>query len=181
MRADNIALSSEESFEVMRSTIDALAAYPDRFEVLYDAVPRARKHWAPQSWEGYDGERFTPIEHLCHVRDIEIDGYHVRLRRALEESNPELESIDGYVLAEERAYGSTDEREAMARFRGARAETVSLVRSLTEAQLARPALFEGSALTVRGLVHYLCRHDYLHLAGLQWLLAKMDAERQRNG
>jgi hypothetical protein len=29
---------------------------------------------------------------------------------------------------------------------------------------------------LRGLVHLLCSHDQQHLAGLHWLLAKIDAE-----
>jgi hypothetical protein len=31
------------------------------------------------------------------------------------------------------------------------------------------------AVTVRGLVHNLCSHDQQHLAGLQWLLARIAA------
>jgi hypothetical protein len=30
---------------------------------------------------------------------------------------------------------------------------------------------------VRGLMHYLCSHDQQHLAGLQWLLGKIEAAR----
>jgi hypothetical protein len=30
---------------------------------------------------------------------------------------------------------------------------------------------------LRALVHYLCSHDQQHLAGLQWLLGKVDAAR----
>lgn len=164
----------------MQSTIDALAGFPDKLESAYRSVPEGYKHWAPESWEGLNGETFTAIEHICHVRDIEIDGYHVRFRRAIQENNPELESMDGYALARERAYGAADERDVLNRFRNARFETVRLIGGLSEEQLGRRAIFEGSALTVRGLVHYLCRHDYLHLAGLQWLLAKIDgAQRGR--
>jgi hypothetical protein len=44
--------------------------------------------------------------------------------------------------------------------------------------LDRTAEFEGyGALTLRSLVHYLCSHDQQHLAGLQWLLGKIDASR----
>jgi hypothetical protein len=32
-------------------------------------------------------------------------------------------------------------------------------------------------VTLRALVHYLCSHDQQHLAGLQWLLGKLDAAR----
>jgi hypothetical protein len=161
----------------MHATLDELAAFPGRLEALYDAVPAACRHWAPDSWDGLNGETFTALEHVCHVRDIEIDGYHVRLRRALTESNPELASIDGYAFAQARSYGTSDADDALARFRSARAETLRLIQGLGEEQFGRPARFEGADVTVRGLVHTLCRHDYLHLAGLQWLLAKIDAAR----
>jgi hypothetical protein len=32
-------------------------------------------------------EPLTAIEQVCHVRDIEIDGYHRRFHRALDEVN----------------------------------------------------------------------------------------------
>ena len=63
-------------------------------------------------------------------------------------------------------------------FSDARARTVETNARLDDAQLARTAEFEGyGPLTLRSLVHYLCSHDQQHLAGLQWLLGKIEAER----
>ena len=62
------------------------------------------------------------------------------------------------------------------RTRMARAQTMEIISSLSDAQLARTAVFEGyGPLTMRSLVHYLCSHDQQHLAGLQWLAGKIDA------
>jgi len=59
-----------------------------------------------------------------------------------------------------------------------RAQTVALIAELTSAQFERTAVFEGyGALTLRSLVRYLCSHDRQHLAGLQWLLGKIEATR----
>lgn len=45
-------------------------------------------------------------------------------------------------------------------------------------QLRRSAVFEGyGQLSLQSLVHYLCSHDQLHLADLQWLLGKIEATR----
>lgn len=64
----------------------------------------------------------------------------------------------------------------LAAIREARRETLDLVSRLTPEQLSRTGEFEGyGSLTVRGLVHYLCSHDQQHLAGMQWLLGKIDA------
>ncbi len=159
-------------------TLDTLFAFPQQLEAHYAAIPIAYKHWTPDSWDGVPSEPLTAIEQVCHVRDIEIDGYHIRFDRTLHESNPTLASIDTEALAKERAYGTSDGEPALAAFRAARAQTIALIAGLTPAQLDRTAVFEGyGALTLRSLVHYLCSHDQQHLAGLQWLLGKIEAAR----
>lgn len=159
-----------------RTTLDTLAAFPAQLEAHYAAIPKAFRHWAPPSWEGVPSEPLTAIEQVCHVRDIEIEGYLVRFRRTLEEHNPLLGSIDTEALARDRAYGSSDVEAAFADFRTARAETLALISGLTAAELARTAVFEGyGPVSLRSLIHYLCSHDQQHLAGLQWLLGKIEA------
>jgi hypothetical protein len=155
-------------------TLAALAEFPRRLEAYYGIVPSERKNWTPSSWDGVPSEPFTPVEQICHVKDIEIDGYHVRLRRTLEERHPLLASIDGERLAQERAYGSAEAAHVLRDFARARGETLALISRLTPQQLSRTAEFEGHAITLRGLVHNLCSHDQQHLAGLQWLLARME-------
>ena len=162
----------------MQTTFAALAAFPAELEKHYAAFPAEFVHWAPQSWVGVPSEAFTAIEQVCHVRDIEIEGYQVRFQRTLSEDTPHLPSIDSEALARARDYGRGDVRRAFAEFRAARERTLSLLRGLDAAQFARPARFEGyGRVTVRGLVHYLCSHDQQHLSGLQWLLGKIDAAR----
>jgi hypothetical protein len=159
-------------------TLTALAAFPDQLEAHYTAFPPDFVHWAPASWDGVPSEALTAIEQLCHVLDIEVDGYHLRFARALNETHPTLVSIDTDALARERHYGSADAAATLAAFRVARAKTVVLIAGLSPAQLDRTAMFEGyGPLTVRSLVHYLCSHDQQHLSGLQWLLGKIEAAR----
>jgi hypothetical protein len=159
-------------------TIAALEAFPQQLEAHYAAVPTEFKHWAPSSWEGVPSEPLTAIEQICHVRDIEVDGYHVRFHRTLNESDPTLASIDTEALVRERSYANSNAADAFASFRDARSRTVALISGLTSQQLERTAVFEGyGPVTLRSLVHYLCSHDQQHLAGLQWLLGKMDASR----
>jgi hypothetical protein len=156
-------------------TLAALADFPHRLQAYYGIVPTEHKNWRPHSWEGVPSEPFTPIEQLCHVKDIEIDGYHVRFRRALQEDNPILESIDGEKLARERDYAGADAAKVLIAFAQARRETLALIAKLSPSELLRRAEFEGNAVTVRGLVHNLCSHDQQHLAGLQWLMARIAA------
>lgn len=159
-------------------TLKALAAFPEQLEAHYRAFPVGYENWAPASWKGVPSEPLTAIEQICHVRDIEIDGYHVRFHRTLHESSPLLASIDTEALARERAYAKADVSAVFAAFREARAMTIDLLANLTPEQLERQAVFEGyGPLTMRSLIHYLCSHDQQHLSGLQWLLGKIDASR----
>ena len=158
------------------TTYNALAAFPDQLEAHFTAVPREFNHWAPASWDGIPSERFTAIEQVCHLRDIEIDGYHVRIHRILHESNPTLASIDSERIAQERIYSDSNAAHALAAFRAARTETLNVIRRVGAAELARTGIFEGyGSLSLRSLIHYLCSHDQQHLAGLQWLLGKIEA------
>jgi hypothetical protein len=163
-----------------RSTLNGLAAFPNQLEQFYAAIPPAYTNWAPPSWEGIPSESFTAIGQICHVRDIELDGYHVRFQRALHEEVPVLESVDGYHLSDTRDYAHANAEEVFAAIRNGREKTLQILTTLTPEQCARTAIFEGyGTLTVRGLAHYLCSHDQQHLAGLQWLLGKIDAAQSR--
>ena len=160
-------------------TLQALAAFPAQLEAHYATVPVGYERWVPASWDGIPSERFTPIEQVLHVRDIETAGYHVRFRRTLHEAHPLLADIDSYALAAERGYDADDDaRLALAQLRVARERTVGMLSALHARDLDRTAEFEGyGPVTVRGLMHYLCSHDQQHLAGLQWLLGRIEASR----
>ena len=161
-------------------TLAALAAFPGELEKHYAAFPREFVNWSPPSWDGVPSEPFTAIEQICHVRDIEIEGYHQRFTRTLNEQRPLLPSIDSEAVTRQRNYAAEDPSRVFAEFRQARAQTLSLLQGLDEIQLDRPAEFEGyGPVSLRALVHYLCSHDQQHLSGLQWLLGKIDVARAR--
>jgi hypothetical protein len=155
-------------------TLQALAAFPAQLEAHFGAFPQTAIRWKPESWAGVPSEPLSALEQICHLRDIEIDGYQVRISRTLSEATPTLPSIDTDKLVLERRYEQADPAEVLAAFRAARARTLAMLSGLSSAQLARQAHFEGyGPVTLRGLVHYLCSHDQQHLAGLQWLLGKL--------
>jgi hypothetical protein len=157
--------------------LEELADMPRALERAIGLIPRDRLRWTPESWGGSPAENFSAIGHVCHLRDIEQDGYHVRIRRMLQEPNPSLVSLDGYELARERGYDGADLREALDAFAHARAVTVERLRELGEPELARAGEFdEYGRLTLRALVHFLRSHDQQHLAGLQFLAGKIASE-----
>lgn len=149
---------------------------PDQVEALLRLVPEGGLDWTPDSWEAVPGESFSVRGQLCHLRDIEVDGYHLRIRRMVEEDRPDLASLDSYALAEARNYGREDAGEALAAFRAARNTTLEALAGISDAQLDREGAFaEYGRLSLRGLIHLLASHDAQHLACLHWLLAKQSA------
>jgi len=165
-------------FKIMHTTIlSALRAFPQQLEEFFELVPKEYAHWSPASWEGMPSETLTAIEQICHVRDIEIDGYHVRFARMLAEEKPTLESIDGYALAVQRRYAEADPAEVFSAIRVARSKTLELLEGLSESQLNRSGFFDGYGhVTAKSLIHFLCSHDQQHLAGMQWLLGQIASD-----
>lgn len=151
-----------------------LSVFPRELETAMRSFPVRLLDWKPASWGGCPGETFSVREHACHVRDIEKDGYHVRLRRLIEEQDPSLASIDGYEMATERRYADADLGDALRAFKDARGATLAMVDALSREDLARSGDFvEYDRINVLGLLHYLRSHDLQHLACLQWLQGRM--------
>jgi hypothetical protein len=153
-----------------------LERMPRELEQAIAAFSDEALRWKPDEWGGSPGEGFSALEHVCHLRDIEADGYHVRIRRLLEEEAPSLVSIDGSELARQRRYAEADLAAALAAFRAAREQTVARVRGLSDVELQRAGDFaEYGRVTLLSLLHYLRSHDQQHLACLEWLLGKRAA------
>ena len=159
-----------------KNTLSTLATTPDHLDAVFQLVPVNRHNWTPGSWEGIPGERFSPLGQICHLRDIELQGYHMRIARMLAEESPSLESLDSYELAARGNYEAVDPRKALVAFRAARVHTCELLQGVTAEQLSRRGTFgEYGPLTLRSLVHYLASHDYQHLACMDWLIGQIHA------
>jgi len=109
-------------------------------------------------------EEFSAIENVCHLRDIEIDGYTARISRILSENNPLLTDIDGTRLAVEREYHSQNLSEALQAFAAARKQNTEILKGLGAEQLDREGTLEGvGSVTLRGLLLMMRDHDADHL------------------
>ena len=107
-------------------------------------------------------DSFCLIEHACHLRDLEREGYALRLRRMLEEQSPTLADFEGDVIARERDYMAQDAGRAAAQFAAARAAFVERARSLTAREMSRTASFMGRTITVCDLLAMMVEHDRGH-------------------
>lgn len=158
---------------MLKATLDALALFPEQLEQFFYTIPQSHWLWMPESWAGIPSESFTALEQLCHVRDIEVDGYQTRIQRIVDEIEPSLSSIDGYALAQSRHYAAADPEAVFTTIRLARKKTLSMIHNLNQVDLERKGILEGyGSISLCGLIHFLCSHDQQHLSGMQWLRGK---------
>jgi hypothetical protein len=105
-------------------------------------------------------DEFLAVENICHLRDLELQGYTPRVKRILAEINPVLADFDGARVAAESNYNSEHPNVALQSFELARKENVKTFRSLTDEQLKREGVLEGVGLiTLLRLAEMMREHD----------------------
>jgi len=147
--------------------LDRLAEMPRRLRT-FAAELAGQERFRPSP----EPHAFSVVEHACHLRDLEEEGYTVRIRRMLREVNPELADFDGTAVAAERGYLAQDLGSALRDFEFARRSNVERLRILPDEALDRRARLAGAgSITLRRLVQLMVEHDAGHLAELRDLLA----------
>lgn len=114
---------------------------------------------------------FSIAENICHLRDIEREGYSVRLRRLLDEERPTLPDIDGARLARERGYNAQPVPSALEDFATERMGNVGVILGLQAEQLNRSGVLQTVGnITVERLLAIMEEHDREHLQLIEGLL-----------
>jgi hypothetical protein len=154
----------EATPEAFEKLIENLAKTPDDVASLLREISSEAVLIKPSA------EEFSVLENICHLRDIEIEGYSTRIRRILSEEHPLLADIDGSRLAVERAYNQQNLNEALQAFSKARQQNVALLRSTNEEQLSRSGELEGvGKVTLGKLLLLMNEHDEGHLDELRMI------------
>lgn len=148
----------------LAESIERLEAMPAFLEGAIASAPADRLRYKPSP------EDFSLLEQACHLRDLEREGYLVRLRRILAEKRPVLASFDGGAVAAERDYLSQDARIAAQEFSAARRELTGLLAPLTQDDLARAAVFEERDISLDDLLSMMLEHDRGHRAEIEAIL-----------
>lgn len=157
--------------DLLPHNLNSLRSFPSALRDLLCGIPVDALDWKPASWDGIPSERLTIRQQVCHMRDIEADGYTRRFQCLLSENEPILQSIDGYALVEPRGYDHAELGQTLDAFEAAREKTMKILDGVKALELARRGSFEGyGPVTLLGLIHFLCSHDQQHVAGIQWLL-----------
>ena len=135
-----------------------LQEYPSAVRKIVAGLPEDVLRWRKP------GREFSILENVCHLRDIELDGYTLRLRKLLDETEPFLPDIDGARLARERDYNSQAIQSALEDFAIARMGNVAVVCGIQPDQLGRKGFLETvGPITVERLLAVMQNHDREHL------------------
>lgn len=154
----------------LTEAIERLASMPSFVEAALEAASGAELVFRPGEGE------LSLTEQACHLRDLDREGYLVRVRRILAEEAPTLPGFDGAAIARERDYQSQSARAAARDFAQARRSLTALLAPLTPAQLKREAIFEGRRITLEELVAMILEHDRGHREEIESIVDAVSAD-----
>lgn len=147
--------------------LEALRRMPEEIAALYARIPTG------QSGQRPPGSGLAAGEHLCHLRDLD-EIYRTRVERILREDLPDLPSVNGQVLADERNYRAQDPMQALQAFRDGRQALVSVLEEATPDQRCRTGLRDGvRRVTLLEVVEDIHHHDQTHVQELHDLMAEL--------
>ena len=121
---------------------------------------------APGEW--------SPVEIVCHLRDVELEVNQPRLAAFSAAEPPHLTALDTDPWADERDYLNQSGPEALSDFLEARVALLQELEVLNEIEWGRPAVHSllgpTSLLELMGIA---TDHDFLHLAQIQATLLEI--------
>ena len=150
----------------LTDAIAHLSSLPEALARRTQGLDDARLRFKP------DANVFSVLESVCHLRDIEVEGYAQRLELLLEEDCPVLPDLDGAALARARRYNQQAFAPALQAFTAARDANLQALRRLAPVDLERRGEYENlGVVTLDQLLDMWVAHDREHLQELDQLLA----------
>ena len=157
--------------EELDELIESLEQTPVEVALLLDQI-------SPNEQRIKNGDEFSALENICHLRDIEIEGYTQRILRILQEDIPSLADIDGGRLALERDYNNQDASVALEVFTTARKRNIEQLRRVIPEQTAREGNLEGvGVISLAKLLEMMLEHDQGHVIELSVILRRSQLKR----
>jgi hypothetical protein len=157
-----------------QDVVSFLEETPESIRQLTARLAHTELSWKPSA------EEFSALEQVCHLRDLEREGYAARIKKLLAENNASLPDFDGARIARERDYNVQDFESAFQDFALARAENVRVMKTLSPEQLDRSGVLDGvGAITLKKLFLLMSDHDRSHLEELTDLLRRKAEANQK--
>jgi hypothetical protein len=117
---------------------------------------------------------FSFVENVWHLADLERDGYGVRIRRILGETEPALLNFDGERIARERAYQERDVDRGIVCFARSRRQNLEALARLSPSEWKRAGAQEGvGRVTLDDIPRMMVEHDRGHGVEIAGLLAEI--------
>ncbi|HEY69021.1 MAG TPA: HAD hydrolase-like protein [Anaerolineae bacterium] len=111
---------------------------------------------------------WSPVEIICHLRDVEIEVNQPRIEAVLDQRNPFVHAADPDAWAQTRAYALQEPLEALRMFTVARKQTIARLQALEPGDWLRPARHALiGPTTLSEIAAIATDHDLLHLAQLR--------------
>jgi len=121
---------------------------------------------------------FAMIEHVWHLADLEADAYEVRIRRILEEDEPELPTFDGDAVAAKRKYRVLRLRDGIKKFTQARERNLAALSAVEGDAWQRAGVLEGlGKVTLQDIPRMMHEHDLSHRQEIEALLKELAGRR----
>jgi hypothetical protein len=158
-----------------KKAIARYAAGPARLRGALRRVPRAALHWrpAPGEWSAH--------QVIHHCADSEANA-HLRLRYLVAETDPVIVGYNQEEWARALDYARRPLAPALATVVAVRANTVPLLRALSETAWGRTGRHtEGGTYTVEGWLGLYADHLEVHARQIEANLAAWRAQRGRRG
>ena len=150
----------------IRQHLATLEATPARLETALKGVSKKLSLWSPAPG------KWSILEIVCHLRDMEREAYLDRYRRVLETpadgagTGPSLPDIDGDVISLERDYRNARLSEALREWSAVRKETLRVLRGVNADQWRLVGVHETAGpLTMTDLLlRQVTGNDEAHLS-----------------
>src|SRR5512140_1528153 len=151
-----------EDFE-RRRFFETLAATPQTLKASLKGLSKKVLLWTPAPG------KWSILEILCHMRDMEREAYLERYTRILAEPEPKLPDINGDALAIERDYRGQKAAEILRDWMRLRRESLRLLKKAKPEQWRRAGVHETMGrLTIDELVaRHAAGNDTAHLAQIE--------------
>lgn len=148
--------------------LKTLSEFADVMEANAQRVRDLVRRFAPDALRARSQlDEFSVVEHICHLRDLERDGFTPRISDVLSKKNPHLFDFDGAAVARASDYRAENCDDALEAFVHARSRNVALLRQSPENAIDWAGHYEaGSPVTLGAVLDGVLAHDEDHLQRL---------------